>query len=118
MKYFFILSFIPALTLADVVTDCGEYTVKGVVRGGVGISIVVNEKTQSEYTIVMPVEEMAKIGSYLDDAVTAKLKIEKIISPVKGEIKKIISIDRRIPNPLNPEDTGLKLDKKFDCLKI
>ncbi len=117
MKFFLLLILIPTISYADIVMECGEYTARGIVRGGVGISIIVNEKTQSQYTITMPVGLQAQIGSYLNSDVTAKLVIEKKLSPVKGETKKIVSIERRIPNPLNPEDTGLKLNKKMDCVK-
>ncbi|MBC7428529.1 MAG: hypothetical protein H7336_07960 [Bacteriovorax sp.] len=118
MKYFFLFYLVPSLTLADIVIDCGVYTVKGIVRGGEGISIIVNEKTQSQYTITMPVTQQAQIGSYLDSEVTAQINLSKKLTPIKGETKNIMSIERRIPNPLNPEDTGMKLYKKSDCQKV
>ncbi|MBC7714455.1 MAG: hypothetical protein H7177_14010 [Rhizobacter sp.] len=120
MKYSLLLAllFIPVLAKADIVTDCGEYSLKGVVRGGVGISIVVNEKTMSQYTITMPVDLQGQIGAYLDAAISAKIVLQKKLTPVKGLANKIVSIERRVPDPLNPEDTGLTLTKKKDCEKI
>lgn len=118
MKYLLVLfTLIPAFSFAAIVTECGEYTVKGVVRGGIGISIIVNEKTMSQYTLSMPGPQQAQIGAYLDAPVTAKVVMTEHLSPVKGKVTEIVSISKRIPNPLNPEDTGLILNKKLECRK-
>ena len=118
MKYFLVMAaLLPSISFASVLTECGEYNVKGVVRGGVGLSIILNEKTQSEYTLKMSGPLQASIGVYLNQDITAKVLMSKHINPVTGEITKIISIERRIPNPLNPEDTGFTLINKMDCSK-
>lgn len=118
MKFFLFLFFIPATLFAEVITDCGEYTAKGVVRAKEdGIKLIVNEKTQSEYVISMPKLEQGKIAGHIDRDVTVKLVLDKSMNAQQGSTDNIISIDFRIPDPLRPGDTGFTLDKKLPCKK-
>ena len=117
LHLFLLFILLPAYSFAAVVTDCGEYNIKGVVRGGVGISIILNEKTQSQYTLTMSGPLQASIGAYLNRDVVANVLLSRLLNPVKGEITKVLSIENRIPNPLNPTDTGFTLIKKMDCMK-
>lgn len=116
MKYLFFIFFIPQLSLADIITECGEYTASGVVRAKQeGIQLIVNEKTQSEYVVMMPTSEQGQLGGYIDRDVTVQLLLDKKFSGQIGSASKIISSKTRIPNPLYPGDTGFKLDKKVPC---
>lgn len=97
------------------ISNCGTYQVKGVGRlSDKGLMIVVNEKSQSEVTIIVPIENEAFLAPYVDKAMeasvlfTAKPKGSK----AEGIIKEIKS---RIPNPINPKDTGIKFISKAAC---
>ena len=116
MKYLFVLFLIPQLSLADIITECGEYTANGVVRAKQeGIQLIVNEKTQSEYVVTMSTSEQGQLGGYIDRDVTIELVLDKKFNGQSGSTSKIISSKSRIPNPLYPGDTGFKLDKKVPC---
>lgn len=118
MKTFLLFIFIPATLFAEVITDCGQYTAKGVVRAYEdGVKLIVNEKTQSEYIISMPKLEQGKIVGHIDRDVTVKLVLDKSFNGHKGVTENIISIESRIPDPLKPGDTGFTLDKKTKCKK-
>lgn len=118
MKYFLILLLVPQISLADL-SSCGEYQIRAVVRASkVGHDIIVNEKTQSELTLTMPIVERMKLAPYVDRDITAVALLNKKFDGTKGEIDQIISIESRIPDPLSPGDTGLKLIKKTACKKI
>lgn len=117
MKYFLLLMMVPQISLADL-TDCGEYEVKAVVRAGkVGHEIIVNEKTQSQLTLSMPVLERLKLAPYVDMPITASVVLNQKFDGSKGEIDAIVKIENRIPDPMKPGDTGIKLTKKMDCKK-
>jgi hypothetical protein len=118
MKYFLLLNLFSISLFAETVTNCGEYTAKGIVRKGAdGLVIVVNEKTKSEHVISLPILEQAKLGPFIDRPLKATLVLTKPFNGTKGYSSSILSADDRIPDPLNPEDTGLILNKKLDCQK-
>lgn len=118
MKFFLFALFLPSLLFAETITECGEYTAKGVVRAKEdGIKFIVNEKTMSEYVISMPRLEQGKIAGHIDRDVTVKLILDKKFDGQKGVTDNIISIESRIPDPLKPGDTGFTLDKKTSCKK-
>ncbi len=99
------------------ISHCGIYEVKGVAHSTKnGLVIVVNEKTRSEIVITVPILNEAKLAPYIDKAFSAEVLIETIPSGSKviGTIKDIHS---RIPNPLDPKDTGLKMISKAKCKK-
>ena len=107
---------IPKLSLANIFGGCGEYIVKGVVRAGpANFAIVVNEKPQSEHLINFPIIESQKLGAYLNRPMTATIVVDVPFNGTVGSSDKIISIDSRIPDPINPTDTGFVLVKKLDC---
>lgn len=117
MKYFLMLMMIPQISLAEL-TDCGEYEVRAIVRAGkLSHEIIVNEKTQSQLTLTMPVLERLKLAPYVDRPITAVVVLNQKFDGTKGEIDSIIKIENRIPDPMKPGDTGLKLIKKMDCKK-
>lgn len=119
MKYLALLLLFPTLSFASMFTDCGEYTVKAVVRAGpANFAIIVNEKTQSESIINFPITESQKLGAYMDRSITAVVLLDKAFNGTVGLSEKIVSVTSRIPDPLNPKDTGFILTKKVDCKKI
>lgn len=118
MKYILLLLLVPQISFAAL-SSCGEYQVRAIVRAGtIGHEIVVNEKTKSELTLTMPIEERIKLAPYVDRAITAVVLLNTKFDGTKGEIDRIISIEYRIPDPMNPADTGLKLKKKTGCKKL
>lgn len=120
MKVLFLLFILPTIANAGIagLSECGEYTIKGVIRPlPEGLTIVVNEKTQSELKITMPLLEQSKIGGHINKPVTIKALLTTQFDGTKGFTEKIISSELRLPDPLNPKDTGLSLDKKLDCKK-
>lgn len=113
-----LLFFIISSSLQAAITDCGEYTIKGVVRPlKKGLTIVVNEKTQSEMQITTSILESSKLGAFLDKPVTVKALLVKKFDGTKGEAEKILSAEFRLPDALNPKDTGVSLDKKTECIR-
>lgn len=115
MKFMLLFFMTPTLCLAAL-SECGEYEIKGVVKAGkAGYEIVVNEKTRSELRIQLPTAEQLKVLPYADRAMTANVLLQKKFDGTKGLSDKIISIKTRIPNPLDPQDTGLSLITKSEC---
>jgi hypothetical protein len=97
------------------ISDCGVYQVNAVARSvKSGLVIIVNEKTKSEITISVPVQNEAFLAPYVDKAMSASVVFSKKAqgSKAEGSIKDIKS---RIPNPINPMDTGIKLISKARC---
>lgn len=118
MKVLFLFLFFSTTLHAGGLSDCGEYTLRGVIRPlEDGLTIVVNEKTQSELRISMPIPEQGKIGGYINKPVTVRALLNKKFDGTKGYTTKIISSKFRLPDPLNPKDTGVNLEKKIACIK-
>jgi hypothetical protein len=91
--------------------DCGLYEVRGVGRlTKNGPVVVVNEKTQSEIILNIPITNEAMLAPYIDRPLVASVNIQK----QQNVIEKISS---RLPNPIAPQDTGMKLLEKRDCKK-
>lgn len=115
--YFSVLSllFFSEATKATL-TECGEYSANGVVRAkSDGIKFIINEKTLSEFVISLPVLEQMKIAGFVDKDVTIVLLLNKKTIGQKLESSEIRSATLRIPDPLNPKDTGLSLRKGEKC---
>jgi hypothetical protein len=92
------------------ISDCGTYEVKGVTRSTKqGPVIIVNEKTQSEFTITVPIQNEATLAPYVDKAIVAEVTFQ---SPTRGSVNKIKT---RIPNPLSPKDSGVQMVTKSKC---
>lgn len=97
------------------ISSCGTYQVKGIARStDKGLVIAVNEKSQSEIIIKVSVQNESFLAPYVDKAIEASVLFEKMPRGpiVEGTIKEIKS---RIPNPINPLDTGTKLISKAPC---
>jgi hypothetical protein len=116
--FFCFVFLLPSSVFAEAwtgISDCGIYRVKGVARSTPnGLIIVVNEKSKSEINIKIPEHNEAFLAPYVDKAIEASVKIvnKSQGSSVEGIIMKIAS---RIPNPINPKDTGIKLSSKALC---
>lgn len=117
MKYLYLLLLIPQMSLAEL-SECGEYEVKAIVRTTkTGHDIVVNEKTMSEMNISVPVTEQLKLAPYVNRPMTAVVSLKQKFDGTKGQAESILKIETRIPDPMKPGDTGIKLVKKTDCKK-
>lgn len=97
------------------ISDCGRYSVRGVGRTMQhGAVIVVNEKSESEIIVHVPIINEAFLAPYNDRALIATVLIPKV--PQESSVEGIIeAIGERIPNPLNPQDTGMRLVEKTVC---
>ena len=99
---------------------CGEYLAAGTVHSSVktGYTLVVNEKTRSEYNFKVPIIEEPKFAPYVDKPLKASILVTKPIDGTRGEIEKVTKVEHRVPNPLHPVfDTGFRLIKKVECKK-
>lgn len=94
---------------------CGNYKVKGIVRSSKeGLFIVVNEKSQSEITISVPAQNEATLAPYVDKDIEASVSVSKKLSAAKA-LGTVSEINSRVPNPINPVDTGIQLISKGKC---
>lgn len=100
-------------------TDCGEYKIAGVVRRiDDSLKIVVNEKTLSEKIISLALLESGKLGPYLDHAVHVSVMLNKKFDGTKAEASGITQAPSdRLPDPMNPQDTGFLLITPSPCIK-
>jgi hypothetical protein len=97
------------------IDKCGEFQVKGIARYlNHNPVIIVNEKSRSEIIISVPTKNTAFITPYIDKPLQATVKFEKEfhVSQVEGVIKDIKS---RLPNPIDPKDTGFSFVSKGEC---
>lgn len=116
MKYLLLLAVFPYFVHAGIISECGEYKAKGVVRLKQDrIKLIVNEKTLSEYEISMSLGEQTKLAGLIDRDVTVELILDQKLDGQKAESSEILSVASRIPNPLDPTDTGLTLVKNKKC---
>ncbi|MEA9357882.1 hypothetical protein SHI21_16750 [Bacteriovorax sp. PP10] len=118
MKFFFLLFFVSTTLHANELSECGEYTIKGVIRPlKDGITIVVNEKTKSELKITTTIPESSQLAAFSNRPVTVTALLNKKFDGTKGFAEKIIKTEFRLPDPMNPKDTGINLEKKGECAK-
>lgn len=118
MKLMLLAFFISTSLHAYELSECGEYTIKGVIRPlKDGITIVINEKTKSELQIKTTILESSQLAAFSNKPVTVTALLNQKFDGTKGFAEKIIKIEFRLPDPMNPTDTGVKLEKKTDCKK-
>ncbi len=111
----FLINSTSALTHWSGFEGCGTYKVQGVAQSSKkGVLIVVNDKTQSEFEVAIPIENEVRLAPYIDQAIVAEVLIN---TPPKGsKIQGLIkTIKSRLPNPINPADTGMRLISKDKC---
>lgn len=119
MKVLFLFYIISTTLNANEISDCGEYSLRGIVRPlPEGLTIVINENTQSEMQIKTTISESSKLGAFMDKPVTVQALLNKKFDGTKGFSEQIIKVDFRLPDPLNPKDTGVILIKKTACKKV
>ncbi len=118
MRFFLLFIALSSTALAADWTGfdgCGLYQVKGVGRIIKNtLVIVVNEKTQSEIIFSVPILNGIKLSPYIDRPLEANLQINEAINGANGK-GTIQMIKDRLPNPLNPKDTGIQLLTKSEC---
>lgn len=97
------------------ITSCGIYQVSGIVRAlKSGLVMVINEKTQSEIIISVAIPNEAKLAPYLDKSMLATVAFEK--KPLAPNYQAVVKdIASRIPNPLSPKDSGIKILSEAKC---
>lgn len=116
---YFIFLLLPSLVHSTEwtgVNSCGYYQARGIVRLVKQIPvIVINEKSLSEIILSIPIKKEPLLAPYLNKAIEAKVKINKL-HPANLLSGEILSIHDRVPDPLNPRDTGIKQERKTKCL--
>lgn len=118
MKLIILLTLLTPSIVYSSLGNCGLYEARGIVRDIKSNSVlVINEKTLSETQIHFSIAEQAKILLYENKDVTAKVLLLEKFNGTVGVSDAVSEVNRRIPNPLNPEDTGLILITKKDCTK-
>lgn len=117
MKLLLLLTFIPLFAHASTeVSDCGEYKIKGIIRARENTAaLVVNEKTFSEHTFKFRIEELVKVGLFMDSNVSVRLEILHPFKGYYGLADKVISIDMNIADPLEQNSERITLVKKIVC---
>lgn len=96
---------------------CGKYRFNGVVRDTQdGTKLIINEKTLSEYKITFDQNDSLKLTVYHDQHVSGELDISKLSeSYVINKDVELLSVNNRVPNPLNSMDTFLKIETEKKC---
>ena len=90
-------------------SECGKYQVAGVARLlKSGPAIVLNEKSNSELTInPQASSDNFKLAPYIDKPMVAIVLISKA-NQGSSLLGSVLDIKFRVPNPINPMDTGSK----------
>ncbi len=111
----FLLFILPTLC-HGAISDCGLYEIQGEVRViNTKRVLSVNSKTLSEYLIYFPASEEAKLALYDNRDIKAQVYLLEKLNGTVGNGSTIEEIESRIPNPLNPQETGFKLIRSKDC---
>jgi hypothetical protein len=98
---------------------CGRYQIGAIVRKDKTdvVSIVVGEKSNSEYKFKIQPEEWGQYTGYFDLPISAEVNILKIDGTL-GFITESKNIKLITPHPLNSlQSTGFRLIKKLECVK-
>lgn len=121
-KIFFLILFIHNIASAGIVstpTVCGEYNVSGIVRFEKAKNkfyVVVNEKSMSEQLMSFELLETPKLTPFLNRPLTLTVQLLTKWDGNTGVATNIIGAPKdRVPNPMNPQDTGFDLTKKLPC---
>ncbi len=89
-------------------TDCHLWSIKGkVIYQKPHFILLSAEATQSETKLILPLEEQHKLAGYVDQAVEAKILLAEKEVPKKGNVLKIESAERIVPDPLNDNQSSL-----------
>lgn len=118
MKVLFLFYIFSTQLNAGELSECGEYSLRGVVRPlKDGLTIIVNEKTQSELQIKTTIPESSKLGAFINKPVLVTALLTQKFNGTRGFAEQVIKAEFRLPDPLNPKDTGINLEKKVACKK-
>lgn len=117
MKYLLIFAFLIIPQAFAITTDCGTYIAHGVIREiQDDFALLINEKSQSEFSVVFPDSELLKLTPYIDEPVAIEFEIDQKQRTYILSAQKITKIGARIPSPLMAKDTFLKAKKTRKCL--
>ncbi|MEI7973327.1 MAG: hypothetical protein WCH11_03065 [Bdellovibrio sp.] len=98
---------------------CGRYLVAGIVQQnqGFGVTVFVNQGTQSEYRFTPARGELAGFYGFLDFPVSLELSIIRLNGRT-GEVAEAQDMRLLAPNPMNPKKSnGFKLIQGWPCKK-
>ena len=98
---------------------CGRYVVAGVIHKnkGFGVTLVVNEKSQSEYRFKPASGELPRFVAILDLPVSLELSIVKL-NGMSGEVAGAHEMSLIAPQPLEQhKSSGFKLIEEKPCEK-
>jgi len=116
MKYLFIFNLLYSTSAFAIIQKCGEYKFSGkMIKDQNKVTLLINEKTQSEYKVTFDDNSSFKARIYLNDHVDGKIKITTLEGVTSFKDSTLLEISQRIPNPLNPRDTYLSLNKEQKC---
>lgn len=116
MKYLLLIALFNIPPAFSAITNCGVYAAKGIIREkNDDFVLIINEDTQSQYTVSFTFEEIIKLTPYIDETVSVEFEINQRQNSFELQAKNIITIENRIPSPLMAKDTYLKSIKHKKC---
>jgi len=100
---------------------CGHYKIAGIIRKAktFGVDIIVNEKTQSEYSFKPAKGELPRFVSIFDVSVSFEADVVSI-DGTKGLLANGSNFQPILPNPLEPSKSSgfvLMNEKKCESMK-
>lgn len=100
---------------------CGQYQFRGKLiqekSGHFSVTYIVNPGTRSQMSFSLSEKnDFFNLMPLLGRPSQFKAYIESPMDGSKGMIKKLTEISLRHPNPLSPDDTGIKKLSGVDCL--
>ncbi|MBY0518238.1 MAG: hypothetical protein K2P81_15115 [Bacteriovoracaceae bacterium] len=97
---------------------CGIYDFKGMARIIDGhVTLVVNEKTNSEVVIKVTGHDEATLAPYVDLPFKGIVHTNKMPTPRQMQATKFSGLDYSVADPLNPmQNSYIKLKKGTKCL--
>lgn len=98
---------------------CGEYKISGMVQiVDDDIVIVVHAKSKSQIILSVPLTQQVAIGHYLFRDFSINALLNEKFDGTYGKIATFTGPgELRVPDPLNPKDTGFQLIKEQSCKK-
>lgn len=119
LLFFLYASLVSAETMQPSPADCGEYKVNGMVRLiDERIKVVVHEKTRSEIILDFELPDQPRLTPFFDRPIALNVVLNTKWNGTRGKVSSISGDpEARVPDPLNPQDTGFKLVKTLPCMK-
>ena len=121
MKNFILLYFLTTLVYGESdFKGCGKYILKGIIRANKdtpGYSLIIHEKTKSEYKFKINIDDEFMIVPYVDKNIEVKASITHKISGFKGDVKLAKPIKDMGPNSFFlQKNDNFHLVENQDCL--